>query len=57
MLDLHREYGDFVRIAPNHISIADPVAVLQIYGHKSGFLKGPFYEDKPSLLLTMVLKL
>ncbi|KAL2843745.1 cytochrome P450 [Aspergillus pseudoustus] len=44
--DLHKKYGDFVRIAPNHISIADPKAVQQIYGHKTGFLKGPFYEDK-----------
>jgi hypothetical protein len=43
--DLHQRYGDFVRISPNHISIADAKAVQQIYGHKTGFLKGPFYED------------
>ncbi|KNG90019.1 hypothetical protein ANOM_001587, partial [Aspergillus nomiae NRRL 13137] len=29
--DLHEQYGDFVRIAPNHISIANPAAVQQIY--------------------------
>ncbi|KAF9894686.1 hypothetical protein FE257_006576 [Aspergillus nanangensis] len=46
VLDLHKKYGDFVRIAPNHVSIANPAAVQQIYGHKSGFTKGPFYEDK-----------
>lgn len=46
--DLHKEYGDFVRISPTHVSIADPKAVQQIYGHKTGFLKGPFYEDKSS---------
>jgi benzoate 4-monooxygenase len=34
-----------VRISPSHISIADPKALQQIYGHKTGFLKGPFYED------------
>ncbi|KAL2784284.1 cytochrome P450 [Aspergillus keveii] len=43
--ELHQRYGDFVRISPNHISIADAKAVQQIYGHKTGFLKGPFYED------------
>ncbi len=41
---LHHHLGDFVRIAPNHISIADPAALQQIYGHKGGFLKGPFYD-------------
>ena len=49
--DLHKKYGDCVRISPSHISIADPKAVQQIYGHKTGFLKGPFYEDKLSLSL------
>lgn len=44
--DLHKKYGNFVRISPTHISIGDPEAVQQIYGHKAGFLKGPFYEDK-----------
>ena len=42
----HEKYGDFVRIAPNHISIANPAAVQEIYGFNSGFIKGPFYEDK-----------
>lgn len=26
--------------------MTDPRAINQIYGHKTGFLKGPFYEDK-----------
>jgi benzoate 4-monooxygenase len=43
-MKLHRRYGDFVRIAPNHISIADPAALQQVYGHKGGFIKGPFYD-------------
>jgi benzoate 4-monooxygenase len=41
---MHKKYGDFVRIAPNHISINKPEALAQIYGHKSGFIKGPFYD-------------
>lgn len=44
----HQKYGNFVRVAPNHISISDPSALEAIYGHKSGFNKGPFYEDKSS---------
>ena len=42
----HRKYGRTVRIAPNYISISDPKAVSEIYGHRAGFLKGPFYEDE-----------
>ena len=42
----HANYGPFVRIAPNHISITDPATLMQIYGGKAGFLKGPFYEDR-----------
>lgn len=46
VLEQHNEYGPHVRIAPNHISMTDPRAINEIYGHKTGFLKGPFYEDK-----------
>jgi hypothetical protein len=45
VLQQHRKYGDTVRIAPNHVSIANPEAVNQIYGYKGGFTKGPFYQD------------
>lgn len=41
---LHKKYGDIVRIAPNHVSINKPEALTQVYGHKSGFTKGPFYD-------------
>lgn len=41
---LHEKYGKFVRIAPNHVSISDPDALMQVYGHQSGFTKGPFYD-------------
>jgi len=41
---MHKRYGDIIRIAPNHISINKPEALAQVYGHKSGFTKGPFYD-------------
>ncbi|KAH7304635.1 cytochrome P450, partial [Rhexocercosporidium sp. MPI-PUGE-AT-0058] len=46
VLRQHEKYGHIVRIAPNHISIDVPEAIDTIYGHKTGFTKGPFYEDK-----------
>jgi benzoate 4-monooxygenase len=45
LLQQHEKYGSFVRIAPNHVSISDRSALETIYGHQSGFIKGPFYED------------
>lgn len=42
--EAHRQHGDFVRIAPNHISINRPEALLEIYGHSGGYAKGPFYD-------------
>lgn len=41
---LHEKYGTFVRIGPNHISIADPNALEAVYGHGSGLLKTDFYH-------------
>lgn len=43
-MQLHRQYGDFVRIAPNHVSINNPAALREIYGHSTGFLKADFYD-------------
>ncbi|KAI0634825.1 cytochrome P450 monooxygenase pc-bph [Trametes polyzona] len=34
----------FVRIAPNHLSIADPDALPIVYGHGNGTLKSDFYD-------------
>ncbi|MCO5585497.1 hypothetical protein L7F22_039430 [Adiantum nelumboides] len=42
--DLHSRYGKFVRLAPNHISIADPDAIETVYGHGKGTLKSEFYD-------------
>ncbi|CAE6450924.1 unnamed protein product [Rhizoctonia solani] len=41
---LHNKYGTFVRLGPNHISIADPDALEIVYGHGSGALKSDFYR-------------
>ncbi|EUC61057.1 cytochrome P450 family monooxygenase [Rhizoctonia solani AG-3 Rhs1AP] len=44
LLELHKQYGTFVRIGPNHISIADPEALEAVYKHGSGLLKSDYYE-------------
>jgi benzoate 4-monooxygenase len=36
---MHKKFGKVVRIAPNHVSIADVSAIHSIYGHGNGFLK------------------
>jgi len=42
---LHQRYGKVVRIAPNHISIAEPEALHTIYAHGiNGSLKSDFYD-------------
>lgn len=43
-MEQHQKSGDFVRVAPNHISINRPEAVAQIYGPKTGFTKSDFYD-------------
>ncbi|KAF3480344.1 benzoate 4-monooxygenase [Arthroderma uncinatum] len=40
----HKKYGKFVRIQPNHISIAAVDAIQAIYGHGNGFLKSDYYD-------------
>lgn len=37
--EAHKKYGTLVRIAPNHVSVADAEAIPVIYGHGNGFLK------------------
>lgn len=37
--EAHRRYGKFVRIQPNHVSVADDAHIQTIYGHGNGFLK------------------
>ena len=33
-VDVHRKFGDVVRIGPNNLSFADPRALSEIYGTK-----------------------
>ena len=40
----HSKYGKFVRIQPDHVSIADPEAIPIVYGHGNGFLKAHYYD-------------
>ncbi|PWY95416.1 cytochrome P450, partial [Aspergillus sclerotioniger CBS 115572] len=40
----HQRLGTHVRIAPNHISILDPHAPQQIYGHGANMLKADWYD-------------
>ncbi|KAG7445087.1 cytochrome P450 monooxygenase pc-bph [Guyanagaster necrorhizus] len=42
--DLHKKYGPFVRLAPNHISVALSDAQPLVYGHGNGALKSSFYD-------------
>ncbi|RDW91649.1 cytochrome P450-21 [Coleophoma crateriformis] len=42
--DVHRRLGTHVRIAPNHISISNPQAVQDIYGHGANFMKDAWYD-------------
>ncbi|KAL1746722.1 cytochrome P450 [Schizophyllum fasciatum] len=41
---LHETYGPFVRLAPNHLSIAHPDALQTVYAHGNGTLKSDFYD-------------
>ncbi|KAI1866811.1 uncharacterized protein JN550_007358 [Neoarthrinium moseri] len=51
MLDVHRKYGDVVRIAPNELSFSSVQSYFDIYGHAGSksraegrFLKTEFYD-------------
>ena len=51
---LHRQYGDYVRIAPDALSITDPAVVHAIHGQDSPCIKGSFYsiaEPQRNLLM------
>ncbi|KAK2054550.1 cytochrome P450 [Colletotrichum caudatum] len=53
--ELHRKYGDIVRIGPSEISINNPKAVMLIHSSNSQCTKGPWYEAlHPSYSLQLV---
>ncbi|KAK2616801.1 hypothetical protein QQS21_000178 [Conoideocrella luteorostrata] len=41
--NLHAQHGDYVRLGPSELSIADPAAVQALYGTASPTTKGPWY--------------
>lgn len=42
--EAHQKFGTHVRIAPNHVSILDPEAMNEIYGHGAGMIKDTWYD-------------
>ncbi|KAK5092857.1 hypothetical protein LTR70_006037 [Exophiala xenobiotica] len=42
-INLHKRYGNLVRIAPNHVSVADPKWIPVFYGTKEDYTKSGFY--------------
>ncbi|KAE8154297.1 cytochrome P450 monooxygenase [Aspergillus avenaceus] len=40
---LHKDYGDYVRVGPNELSIVDPAAVNALYGNQATS-RGPWYN-------------
>ncbi|KAF9880089.1 cytochrome P450 3A17 [Colletotrichum karsti] len=56
--DLHRKYGDIVRVAPNEISCVDLESFTRVYKMGGGFEKaqwvGDFAEKLPSLSLSFL---
>lgn len=57
--DLHKQYGDYVRIGPREISILNPSAIPLLYGSRTQCTRGPFYnhirgnEDDKHVLLVI----
>ncbi|OCH93014.1 cytochrome P450 monooxygenase pc-bph [Obba rivulosa] len=41
---LHKKYGPFMRIGPNHISMVSPGAISTIYSHTEPLQKSAFYD-------------
>ncbi|KAF3003996.1 hypothetical protein E8E14_008164 [Neopestalotiopsis sp. 37M] len=42
--EAHQRFGSHVRISPNHISILDPRAAVEIYGHGANMQKEGWYD-------------
>lgn len=52
---LHRKYGDYVRVGPSEISIADPAAFNAVHSTTSQCERGPWYNIlNPTISLQMV---
>lgn len=42
-IPIHQKYGPIVRLAPNHIQVAEAAEIETIYGPKQNFIKSNFY--------------
>ncbi|OTA63622.1 cytochrome P450 [Hypoxylon sp. EC38] len=49
-IDLHRRYGQYVRIGPNVVSVCNIDALKNIYGINKGYQKTGFYEVQQQLV-------
>jgi hypothetical protein len=45
ILDLHRQYGNVVRVQPNHISFINVEAIEDVHGFKATPVKGDTYDN------------
>ncbi|OCL14614.1 hypothetical protein AOQ84DRAFT_280692 [Glonium stellatum] len=57
VLEVHRQYGDVVRIAPNEVSFVDVAALKELYGHGKQIVKvrkNPLSSNQ-DYLLTFIL--
>jgi benzoate 4-monooxygenase len=43
--EAHKKLGNIVRIAPNHVSFAEPSAYKEIYGHSAPLIKDIWYDN------------
>jgi benzoate 4-monooxygenase len=43
--EAHKRLGSIVRIAPNHVSFAEPSAYKEIYGHTAPMIKDLWYDN------------
>jgi cytochrome P450 family 628 len=44
---LHQQYGEYVRIGPNMLSVCDPDMVTGVHGQGAKFQKGEWYDQGP----------
>ncbi|KAF1987245.1 putative P450 monooxygenase [Aulographum hederae CBS 113979] len=49
-LDLHKKYGDVVRIGPNCVSVIGPGVKDSIYGIGKGFIKSDYYTPLQNIV-------
>lgn len=52
---LHKQYGDYIRVGPSEVSLADPAAFHAVHAATSQCERGPWYEIlNPTVSLQMI---